>query len=113
MRDENTEIDFSNGFFLIKIDINVPVFKHWYIEDAKLHSRCMRVLTFGNEQHYMDYISNFKVNKNEYLVEYNYNDLKIRKAFVKHPFSTKIPIIDVATFVAKMREEKINDILND
>ena len=110
--ENNFEIDLSRGYLLVKITANNPCFIHFYIEDNCLKSKSIYVKTYESQESYLYHLLLMEVPNDNYLVEWTYNDDKrIRKAIIKHKFSEKIPAFNAV--IAKMREEKINQILND
>ena len=112
--ENNFEIDLSVGYLLVKMTANSPSFLHFYIEDNCLKSRSIYVKTYETQDCYLEWLSSIKVPNNYYLVEWSYEDEnKVRKAIIEHNFSEELLFFSAAEFTAKLREEKINQILED
>lgn len=110
------QIDLTRDYLLIKMSVNNPVFMHLYVHDNKLKTWSIQVDCWETEDYFEEYMSKISVGKYEYLVEYTYEnnyDYRIRKKILKHDFSESIAGFDAREFTAKLREEKINQILED
>jgi len=113
---ENLEIDLSRSYLLVKISVDNPYFTHLYIEDNQVKTRAITFDKWQTEKDYEEYLSKIEVGSNEYLIEYSYEspfDYRVRKKILKYDFSIVIPNFDARLFMAKLREEKINQILEE
>lgn len=114
---KNFEIDFSNNFFLVKTTATSPMFAHFYIdENNNLRHKSICVRNYISEEDYLEHLVKFNLTRNQYLVEYHYEDPNssyIRKAIVVHSMREKCVEFDPIAFKAKIRDEKINSIFED
>ena len=114
--ENNFEVDLSRSYLLVKMPVDNPHFTHFYIEDNQVKIRAIFIDKWETEKDYEEYLSKIEVGWNEYLIEYSYEspfDYRVRKKVLKHDFSIVIPNFDARLFTAILREEKINQILED